>query len=381
MTSATIAVLGAGRVGALIARDLASDPDLAVLALDRRPESLATLAGDGVETREVDLADPTAVRGAALEADVVVAAVPGAIGHRLLHVLVDAGKPIVDISFSPEDPWDLDEIARRGGIPLVVDCGVAPGISNLLAGRSAAEMDDLESVRILVGGLPVQPVGPWGYRAVFSPADVLEEYVRPCRIRRGGREVDVPALTEVEPIEVPGIGTLEAFLTDGLRTLLRTLPAPELVEKTLRWPGHAALAATLRDSGFLDTKPFQIGSIEITPRAVTEAVLVRAWTLEPGEEEFTLLRVIVEGSRGGRRERVTWELLDRTDPATGATSMARTSGFPAAIVARLLAAGRIAGTGVLPPELLAQDRDLADTILDELARRGVTIRHRTESID
>jgi saccharopine dehydrogenase-like NADP-dependent oxidoreductase len=192
--------------------------------------------------------------------------------------------------------------------------------------------------------------------------------------------VVVPALTELEPVEVPGIGTLEAFMTDGLRTLLRTLPAPELVEKTLRWPGHAALAQALRDSGFLDTTPLRIGAVEVTPRAMTEAVLVKAWTLEPGEEEFTLLRVVVEGKRGGLRVRTTWELLDRTDPATGATSMARTSGFPAAIVARLVASGSVKDAGVLPPELLARDPELAATILDELTKRNVAITKETETL-
>jgi len=365
-----IAVLGAGRVGALIARDLSSDAAVETVALDRSAGALSALDDSVMETRATDLSDTAAVREAVADTDVVVAAVPGAIGHRLLHALVDAGKPLVDISFSPEDPWDLDEQARHAGIPVVVDCGVAPGVSNLLAALAVAELGSADSIRILVGGLPFQRVPPWEYRAVFSPADVLEEYDRPCRIRRGGVEVVVPALSGVEPVEVEGVGTLEAFFTDGLRTLLRTLPAPELIEKTLRWPGHAALARALRESGFLDTEPVHARGVDVAPRAVTEALLLRAWALQPGEEEFTFLRVEAEG--GGKR--IRWELFDRTDRATGATSMARTSGFPAAIVARLVAEGRVKDAGVLPPELLARDPALAQTILDELGGRGVTIR-------
>jgi saccharopine dehydrogenase-like NADP-dependent oxidoreductase len=376
-----IAVLGSGRVGALIARDLTADPDITVVAVDRSLPPLDALAAAGAEARVADLSDPYAVGETVADADAVVVAVPGAIGHSLLEALIEAGHPIVDISFSAEDPWDLDEPARRSGIPVVVDCGVAPGISNLLVGRTAAELDEVESVRVLVGGLPVHRVPPWEYRVTWSPADVLEEYVRPCRIRRGGTEVVVPALSEVELIEFPEIGTLEAFFTDGLRTLLHTLPAPELVEKTLRWPGHAALARALRDSGFFDTTPIRAGDVEVTPRSAAEAVLAREWALDPGEEEFTLLRVDIVGTRGGQRERTTWDLLDWTDRATGATSMARTSGFPAAIVARLLAAGRVTETGVLPPELLARDTELATTILDELASRGVTIRREVELLD
>lgn len=374
-------MLGAGRVGALIARDLAADPAVAAVAVDRAPDPLAELALDGIETRTADLADLAALRGAIEDADVVVAAVPGAIGHDVLGNLVEAGKPAVDISFSAEDPWPLDEPARRQGIPVVVDCGVAPGLSNLMAGRSAAELSEVETVRILVGGLPFRRTGPWEYRAAWSPADVIEEYVRPSRIRLGGVEVVVSALSDVELVDVPELGTFEAFYTDGLRTLLRTLPAPNLLEKTLRWPGHAALARALRESGFFDTEPLRIDGVEIAPRAVAEALLARAWALPEGEEEFTLLQVIVEGTRGGRRERIRWELFDRTDPTTGATSMARTSGFPAAIVARLLAQGRVTEPGVQPPELLARDPGLASTILAEIERRGVTIRRESQPLD
>ena len=188
----------------------------------------------------------------------------------------------------------------------------------------------------------------------------------------------VPALSDVELVDFAGIGTLEAFYTDGLRTLLRTLPVPELTEKTLRYPGHAALARALRESGFLENEPVRTRAGEAVPRALTEALLVKAWELPEGEEEFTVLRVIVEGSREGRSVCETWDLLDRTDRATRSTSMARTSGFPAAVVARLLAGGRVREPGLQPPELLARDPALSQTILDELARRGIAINRRTE---
>jgi lysine 6-dehydrogenase len=378
MAHSRIVVLGAGRVGSLIARDLAADPDLAVRTVDRDAHQLGSLAERGIETRTADLADTVAIQDAVADADVVVAAVPGAVGHRVLEALVEAGKPTVDISFSPEDPWPLDAPARARGIPVVVDCGVAPGLSNLMAGRSAADLDRVESVRILVGGLPVRRVWPWEYRAVFSPADVIEEYVRPSRIRRDGVEVVVPALSDVELVDFPEIGTLEAFFTDGLRTLLRTLPVPELTEKTLRYPGHAAFARALRESGFLDTAPLHTRDGEVSPRALAEAVLIRAWELPKGEEEFTVMRVIVEGSQRGRPVRETWDLLDHTDRATGSTSMARTSGFPAAIVARLVARGRVREPGLQPPELLARDSELTETILSELARRGVRVDRRSD---
>lgn len=370
-------VLGAGRVGGLIAGRLADEPDLDVLAADVMPEAVDRLAAIGIEGVTADLADARVVRALAEGADVAVVAVPGALGAGVRAALVDTGVPVVDISFSPEDPGFLDEAARAAGVPVVVDCGVAPGLSNLMVARSAAGMGPVESVRILVGGLPAAPDGVWDYRAVFSPADVIEEYVRPCRMRVDGVQVTVPALTDLEAVEFEGVGTLEAFNTDGLRTLLATIPARTMVEKTMRWPGHAAKARALREAGFFDREPVTMGDGPVIPLAMTVRLLSRAWALGPGEEEFTALRVEVEGLRDGRRERDTWELLDRTDPVRGETSMARTTGFPAVEAARRILAGEVP-PGVHPPERLPGA--VAAKVLDAVAARGVEIRRRTEAI-
>lgn len=368
-------VLGAGRVGALIARDLARS-GFAVRAVDARRDAVRPLADAGLESGVADLADPVAVRDAVRGADVAVGAVPGRMGLALLAALVEAGVPTVDISFSPEDPRALDEAARAKGIPMVVDCGVAPGLSNLLVGRAAAAMERVDAVRILVGGLPAAPEPPWGYRAVFSPSDVIEEYVRPCRMRVDGEDVVVPALSGIETVTFPEVGRLEAFCTDGLRSLLDTIDAPTLVEKTLRWPGHAERAAALRDSGFFGEEPVVIDGAKVVPRLVAERLLAEAWALPPGEEEFTLLSVEVEGEREGRSARKAWTLLDRTDPATGDTSMARTTAFPAAAVARLVVEGTWAEPGVVPPEILGADEAIARAVLDDLAARGVRVQRR-----
>ncbi|MBW3660692.1 MAG: saccharopine dehydrogenase NADP-binding domain-containing protein [Gemmatimonadetes bacterium] len=365
-----IAVLGAGRVGALIARDLAADPRIEVLAADVREEALEPLAADGIPTRATDLSESGAVRDLIADADVVVGAVPGSMGFGLLETLIEAAKPVVDISFPPEDLRDLDEKAREHDVSAVVDCGVAPGLSNLMVGLSAAELEKVDLVRILVGGLPVEPEEPWGYRAVFSPADVIEEYVRPCRMRIDGEDVVAEALSDVERVVFEDVGVLEAFNTDGLRSLLDTIDAPTMVEKTLRWPGHAEKARALRDGGFFGESPVRIGGVEVVPRELAVRLLAEAWALREGEEEFTLLLVEVEG--GGVRER--WKLLDRTDPVTGATSMARTTGFPAAAVARLLAEGRWERPGVQPTEALAGDPEVAQAVLQAVRERGVSIR-------
>lgn len=374
-----VVVLGSGLVGSLIATDLATDGGIAVVAVDRSEAALAPLAGlPNLTTLRADLADPAAVAAAVSGADAAVGAVPGFMGTATLRVLIDSRVPVADISFSPEDPFDLDAAAKAAGVPVVVDCGVSPGISNLAAGRAASLLDPIESVRIYVGGLPVPRHFPYEYRSVFSPTDVIEEYTRPARVVAEGKVVTLPALSEVEKIDFPGVGTLEAFLTDGLRTVMRTVPARTMREKTMRWPGHAELMRALRETGLFSSEPVDVGRVRVAPRALTEKLLFEKWRRPAGEEEFTLLVVACEGTRGGKRVRITTDLLDRTDPVTGASSMARTTGFPCAIAARMLLAGEIATPGVLPPELLGSDAALFDRFVAGLAARGVSV---TESVE
>lgn len=378
-----VAVLGAGRVGSTIARDLALDPGLRVTLADRDRSALARVArgieeaGGRVEPVEFDSAAARAVGDVAARHDVLVGAVPGYLGDRVLEAAVTAGTAIVDIAFGPEDPLRHDALARERGAVAVVDCGVAPGLSNLLVGRAIAELDEARSASILVGGLPVRRSWPFEYVSVFSPTDVVEEYTRPSRIRVAGREVERPALSDVETVEIPGVGTLEAFLTDGLRTLLHTTEVPDLVEKTLRYPGHADRMRMLRDAGFFDERPLDVDGSAIAPRRLTEALLFRAWEPRPDDEEFTVLRVEVAGVSRGAERRIVYDVLDRTDPRDGTTSMARTTGFPCAIVARLVADGTISAPGVHPPERIALDDAVFDAILAGLAERGVSV-HRED---
>jgi saccharopine dehydrogenase-like NADP-dependent oxidoreductase len=375
-----VAVLGGGLVGGLVAADLAADREIETICWDAAAETVARLDRvEGLTARRADLRDPSAVGEAVRDADAVAVAVPGSLGTQVVRAVLARRKPLVDISFSPEDPFLLDDAAKDAGVPAVVDCGVAPGLSNLLAGRAAAELDRTDRLRILVGGLPFRRVWPWEYRLVFSLTDVLEEYTRPARYRQAGVERTRPALSDVELLEFDGIGTLEAFLTDGSRTLLRTMDAPDLVEKTLRWPGHVDRVRVLRETGFLDRGPVPGLPDSVSARAVSEAILARAWRLPEGEEEFTVLRVEVEGARGGRSVRIVYDLFDRTDPATGATSMARTTGFPCAIVARMLARGEWTRPGVAPPEFLGRDARVTASILDALSLRGVRVGRREES--
>jgi lysine 6-dehydrogenase len=367
-----VTVLGAGLVGSLIARSLADDGRFEILVCDRSEDALGSFAGlPRVATVRLDFARGTSIAAAVATADVVVGAVPGFLGHAMLRTVIEAGRPLADISFAPEDPLALDGLAKEKGVPAMVDCGVSPGLSNLACGRAAGRLDDVDSIVISVGGLPFRRVPPWEYRIVFSATDVIEEYTRPARLVEDGRVVTKPALSEVTRFDLPGVGTLEAFLTDGLRTVLTTVRARNLREQTLRWPGHAEKMRVLRDTGFFGDEPVEAGGARVSPRAVAEALLFPAWKRPEGEEEFTVLRVESRGSRAGRPVRLVHGLFDRTDVRTGTTSMARTTGFPCVIAALLLASKVLHEPGVFPLELLGGRPDLFAAFVDGLAARGV----------
>jgi lysine 6-dehydrogenase len=368
-----ITVLGCGLVGAAIARDLSREADFEVLVADANAEALGRVKEQaGVRIREADLSSSAEIATAVREADAVVGALPGRLGFAMLETVLAAGKPIADISFSPEDSLALDALAREKGVTAIVDCGVSPGLSNFAVGRAVAALEEVDEVTILVGGLPVDRARPFGYAIVFSVTDVIEEYTRPARFVEEGRVVTREALSEVEAIDVPGVGTLEAFLTDGLRTLLTTVHARSMKEKTLRYPGHADAMRSLRACGFFETNAVEAGGASVAPRAVTEKLLSRAWKLSEGEEEFTFLRVCVAGREsGGAEKRYGFELLDRTSRETGMTSMARTTGFPCAAAAAMLARGQYRDPGVRPLEFLARDPEASARFLEALRARGL----------
>lgn len=374
-----IVVLGGGLVGRVIARDLARDKDLAVTVADASEATRARLGAQGLATVALDLGDDGAVRKAIAGADVVVGAAPGHMGFRLLRLVIEAGKPYADIAFMPEDFLELDGLARERGVTAVVDCGVAPGLSNLLCGRAEHEFDSVERMLILVGGLPKHRVWPFEYRVVFSAVDVIEEYTRPARWVEHGELVTRPALTDVEPVDLPRVGTVEAFNTDGLRSIMQTLHAPFMKEKTLRWPGHVEKMRMLRETGFLSLEPIEVAGARVRPYDVTTRLLFDAWRLPEGEVDLTVMRVEATGTVGGRRQTWTWDLYDEADPATGFHSMARTTGFPCAIVARMLARGELSRPGVQPPERLAGDDRVFGAVMDGLRERGVAITRTTAS--
>jgi lysine 6-dehydrogenase len=370
-----VTVLGAGRVGGAIARDLTEGGEFQVTVADLSADALARLKGvPGLKTRQADLCAPADLRRAVEEADLVVGAVPGFMGFATLKEVLEAGKPVVDISFFEEDPFDLDGLAKRMGLPAAVDCGIAPGCSNLILGYMETVLDQVESFLCLVGGLPVVRTWPYEYKAPFSPVDVLEEYTRPARYVAGGKLVTLPALSEPELIDFPGVGTLEAFNTDGLRSLIRTCKAPFLKEKTLRYPGHIEKMRILRETGFFQKEPVEVSGQKVSPLDLTTRLLFPLWQLQEGEEDFTIMRIAVEGLRAGRKVRWEFDLLDRYDTSTGTLSMARTTGYTCTAGVRLLAQGRYKRPGITPPEFIGREPGCYLFVMQELAKRGVVFR-------
>ena len=181
----------------------------------------------------------------------------------------------------------------------------------------------------------------------------------------------MPALSEPELIEFPGIGTLEAFNTDGLRTLLHTIDAPFKIEKTLRYPGHIEKMRMLREVGFFGKEPIDVGGVKVAPLDLTTKLLFPMWQMKEGDEDFTILRVTVEGEKNGRTVTHTFDMLDRYDPATSVTSMARTTGYTCTAVARLVASGGYTRKGISPPEYVGREPGAKDFVLGELLKRGI----------
>ncbi len=367
-----IIVLGAGRVGRVIARDLAGDADFRVTVADVSREALAVLEQSAtVATVRADLERPDEVARVVAGHDLVVGAVPGPIGYQTLRAVIETGVNVVDISFFEEDPFPLDDLAREHDVIAVMDCGIAPGASNLILGYQETQLEKVERFSCMVGGLPAVRHWPFEYRAVFSPIDVIAEYTRPARVVVGGEVVVRPALADVEPVDVPGVGTLEAFVSDGLRTLLGTSSVPTMVEKTLRYPGHAERMRMLREVGFFGETPVDVGGVPVRPIDLTARLLFPAWQMQDGDEDLTVMRVEIEGRREDRRVLVRYDLLDRLDRTTGATSMARTTGYTCTAAVKAIASKLYTERGLSPPEYLGRTPGVFELVMGHLAERGV----------
>ena len=368
MTKKKIVLLGAGLVGRAIALDLKKDHDIHVF--DNNSENLRYLNDREIATSQADLSNKNVLQSAIKDADIVIGALPGFMGHQTIRAAIESGKNIVDISFLPEDPADLNELAEKNDVTAVYDCGVAPGMGNIILAHHSASMEVLD-YKCYVGGLPFVREWPYEYKAVFSPIDVIEEYTRPARFIVNGEMVVREALSDPELMHFDAVGTLESWNSDGLRSLMNSFKTPNMIEKTLRYPGCVEYLRVLRDTGFFSYEEIDVNGQKFRPIDLTSKLLFPKWQLKPGEEDFTIMKILVTGIENNQKVTYDYTLFDRFDKATQTTSMARTTGYTCTAAVNLILKGDFSKKGVFPPEYLGFKKSNIDFILNYLKERNV----------
>jgi len=367
-----VLVLGAGLVGSTIAKELSVDYQ--VTSVDSNPDRLKLLSAKHINTLDANLSSPSEIKKIIIDYDLAICALPGFMGFTTLKSIIEVGKNVVDISFFSEDPFLLDELAKEKNVTAVIDCGISPGLSNVILGYHNRRMK-IDKYRCLVGGLPYKREWPFEYKAYFSPIDVIEEYVRPARIMDDGKIIEKPALSEPEIINFENVGEMEAFNTDGLRSLLKTMNIPNMIEKTLRYPGHMELMKIFRETGFFSEKEIEVNGKTIKPVDLTAKLLFPQWKPDIGEKDFTLLEFHIDGDENNKRVAHHYLIFDSYDPIENNSSMARTTGFTCCAAARYFLENGFERKGICPPEYLGEDEKFFNYILSYLNKKNINVVH------
>jgi lysine 6-dehydrogenase len=377
-------VLGAGLQGSACAYDLLQNPEvtevrLADLHVDHLAPFLAPYSGKRLLPTRLDVRDRDAVYALMRESDAVMSAIPYYFNLDLARAAAETGVHFCDLGGNTEivlEQKRLDAPVRAKGKTIVPDCGLAPGMVNILAQHGIDQMDEVRSVRIYVGGLPQQPEPPLDYQIVYSLEGVLDYYTTLSWVLRDGRQTQVKALSERESVAFPSpIGELEAFHTaGGLSTMAQryegTIPTMEY--KTLRYPGHAHIMEAIRELGLLELDPVDVKGQKVVPRDLFIAA-VGPRLRKPEGRDLVALRVVVEGTSGGAAKRVGWQLIDRYDEKTGISAMMRTTGYSLSITGQMQVRGQVRPAGVHTPDECMPAREY----VAELAKRGIHIQEMT----
>jgi len=380
---------GAGVQGSASAWDLIKNLDNAeVILADIDGKTLEKKAewlnSDRVSTRTIDGEDD--LRNAIFETncDVVINSVPWTVSIPPVEAAVEAGVDLIDYGLYQNREFDermdeFDKKAKEAGVTIIPSCGVAPGLTNMLAAYGAVQLDEVDKIRIYVGGIPENPEPPLYYKAVWSLNGVWTQFFEDCRIIVDGELTEVDACTGIENLEFDDIGSLEAAYTDGLGTLLHMYEDPifegveEVFEKTARYPGHYEKVMTLKDCGLLDNDPMNIRGVEISPRKFLTDLLTPKLTMEDDERDVTVLRVKAIGKKDGKEKSKAYEMVDYRDLESGILSMGRTTGYTGSILAPRVYSDEIAETGVVEPEHLGADEELFEKLLEDYAERNIKV--------
>ncbi len=376
-----VIVLGAGYVGNVIARDLAEDPSTEVSIVDINQEVLDKMTHNyDLHGICADLSNPNIIKDIVRDFDLVIGALPCFIGYKVLEAVIEAGKNIVDISFFEEDALSLDKLAKEKGVTAVVDCGVAPGSSNIILGYIDSILDKTERFLCYVGGLPVERNWLFDYKSPYLPLEVIEDYINLARYIENGEIVVKPGLSEPELLDFPEVGTLVAFNTDGLRSLIKTMDIPFMKEKTLRYPDHIEQMRMLQKAGFFNTEEIDIKGKKIKPIELTSRLLFDHWMFEEGDEDVTVMKIIIEGMKDSKKLRYTYDMLDKYDREKRRLSIARTTGYTCAAVAQIVLEGKFKETGIFPPELLGKHSEVYHQVIEYLRKRNVIFKETIEEL-
>jgi lysine 6-dehydrogenase len=379
-------VLGAGLQGSACAYDLLQNPEitevrLADLRIDHLPEFLAPYTARSAGKPRLiptplDVRDRDAVRALMRQSDAAMSAIPYYFNFELARAAVDAGVHFCDLGGNTDIVFQqkgLSEEAAAKGITIVADCGLAPGMVNILAQHGMEQMDEVRAVRIYVGGLPQQPEPPLNYQIVYSLEGVLDYYTTLSWVLRDGKRAQVKALSEREPVRFDApVGELEAFHTaGGLSTMAFRYEGkvPTMEYKTLRYPGHAHIMEAVRELGLLELNPVDVKGQKVVPRDLVVAAMGPRLT-KPKGRDLVALRVVVDGTRAGADASVGWELIDFYDTARGISAMMRTTGYSLSITGQMQARGEVTPAGVHTPDECMP----AAQYIAELAKRGVNIK-------
>jgi lysine 6-dehydrogenase len=374
-------VLGAGLQGSACAYDLLQNPDvkevrLADLHTAHLAEFLAPYSGKRLIFTPLDVRDKEAVLALMRQCDAAMSAIPYYFNYDLAELAVQAGVHFSDLGGNTEIVFKqktLDGAAKKKNITVIPDCGLAPGMVNILAEHAIRQLDTVESLRIYVGGLPQHPEPPLNYQIVYSLEGVLDYYTTLSWVLRGGKRTQVKALSEIESVRFDGsLGELEGFHTaGGLSTMAFRYEGkiPTMEYKTLRYQGHAKIMEAIRELGLLELNPVDVKGMKVVPRDLVVAAMGPRLT-KPNAHDLVAMRVYAEGKKDGKQKRIGWEMVDYYDEKTDISAMERSTGYSLSITGQMQARGEIGKAGVFTPD----EAIPAEKYISELAKRGVMIK-------
>ena len=381
-----IIVLGCGNIGSVAAKDLAENlPSAEIVVSDvnkNRAKEVASKIGKGnVSWIQTDASNYRELVNNIKKFDLAVGSLPGVMGYKACKASVSAEVDMVDVSYMPEDVMTLNKAALKAKMCIVPDCGMSPGLGSILAGHAVSKLDQIESVHMLNGGLPEKPIPPLGYVITWSVKDLIDMYSRKVNIVKGGKVIQVEAMSGLEEIDFPGVGKLEAFYTDGLRTMLHTVKGvKDMWEKSLRYPGHTEKIKLLKTLGFFNSEAIEVEGMAISPREVA-AKLLEKKLKRPEVPDIVVMRIEVRGIKNGKRIEYVYHMLDHYDKEHQVTSMARTTAYTASIVTQLLAKKAIKEKGVIAPEKLGMNEEVYAKFVKAINKRKISVKEDKKTLD